>query len=167
MLTLSDLQKIWFVVSPQNPLKTDSDLLHAFDRFDMVGKAIDDNPLFSATDIEFHLPKPSYTIDTLTRLHEKFPQHDFVLIIGEDNLLTFHRWKNYEAILAYYKLYVYPRPGMGTPALKEHPSVTYVKCPLLDISATYIRRCIAAGKSIKYLVPEELERYIKEKKFYS
>ncbi|MES2387236.1 MAG: nicotinate (nicotinamide) nucleotide adenylyltransferase [Bacteroidota bacterium] len=166
ILSQTDIQKVWFVVSPQNPLKKDSDLLHAFDRFDLVRKAIDDNPDFAVSDIEFHLPKPSYTIDTLTHLQEKFPQHTFVLIIGEDNLLTFHRWKNYQAILDYFELVVYPRPGTDTPHLKDHPKVTYAKVPLLDISATHIRRCLLEGKSIRYLVTDEVERYIREKKFY-
>lgn len=162
----TDIQKVWFVVSPQNPHKMDSDLLHSFDRYDIVRKAIDDNPRFGITDVEFHLPQPNYTVHTLTVLAEKYPQHEFVLIIGEDNLATFHKWKNYQAILEYYELYVYPRPGIERVPLRDHPKVKYLKAPLLDISATYVRNCLRSGLSVRYLLEPEVERYIREKKFY-
>ena len=160
------LHAVWFVVSPQNPFKKSKTLLHEFDRLDMVEMAIDDNPKLKVTDIEFHLPKPSYTIDTLTVLQEKHPQHTFHLIIGEDNLDQFAKWKNYQQILEYFGLYVYPRPNAVQSEFLKHPHVKLVEAPLLDISATFIRNRIKENKSIKYLVPERVEQYILRKKFY-
>jgi nicotinate-nucleotide adenylyltransferase len=166
MATATDLDQVWLVVSPQNPFKKNLSLLHEFDRFDMVEKAIADNARLKAIDIEFHLPKPSYTIDTLIRLLEKFPQHEFRLIIGEDNLAQFPNWKNHEQILEYVGLYVYPRPDSRPHAFTKHPRVTFVKAPLLDISATYIRQLLREGRSIRYLVPEGVEEMILRKKFF-
>lgn len=166
MATSTDLEKVWFVVSPQNPFKKNKQLLHEFDRFDMVEKAIADNHKFKATDIEFHLPRPSYTIDTLVRLTEKFPQHDFKLIIGEDNLAQFSNWKNYQQILDYYGLYVYPRPNSEAHSYQSHPQVRFVEAPLLDISATFIRNRLKNRQSIRYMVPEAVETIIEAKKFY-
>ncbi|MBK9933239.1 MAG: nicotinate-nucleotide adenylyltransferase [Cytophagaceae bacterium] len=166
MATSTDLQQIWFVVSPQNPFKKNNSLLHEFDRYTMVEKAIADNPAFKVSDIEFNLPKPSYTIDTLTVLAQKFPQHEFTLIMGEDNLVQFENWKNYQKILEYYSLYVYSRPNTQEHNFKNHPKVTFVEAPLLDISATYIRKRLSEGKNVKYLVPEQVEEYIRFKKFY-
>ncbi|KQS32564.1 nicotinate (nicotinamide) nucleotide adenylyltransferase [Dyadobacter sp. Leaf189] len=166
MQATTDLEQIWFVVSPQNPFKKNSSLLHEFDRFDLVERAISDNPAFRASDVEFHMPKPSYTIDTLIRIQEKFPQHEFRLIMGEDNLAQFPNWKNYEQILEYTGLYVYPRPGSKPHAFANHKAVRFVEAPLLDISATFIRSAIKKGISIKYLVPEPVEQLIKIRKFY-
>ena len=166
MATSTDLEKVWFVVSPQNPFKKNKQLLHEFDRFDMVEKAIADNHKFKATDIEFHLPRPSYTIDTLVRLTEKFPQHEFKLIIGEDNLAQFSNWKNYQQILDYYGLYVYPRPNSQGHTYQNHPQVRFVEAPLLDISATFIRNRLKNRQSIRYMVPEAVETIIETKKFY-
>jgi nicotinate-nucleotide adenylyltransferase len=162
----TDLQAVWLVVSPQNPFKKSKTLLHEFDRLDMVEMAIDGNPKLKASDIEFSMPKPSYTIDTLTRLQEKFPQHQFALIIGEDNLQHFNKWKNHDKILEYYGLYVYPRPESAESELKKHPNVRLVDAPLLDISATFIRDSIRQGRSVKYLIPERVEEYILKKKFF-
>lgn len=169
MATTTDLDQVWFVVSPQNPFKKATSLLHAFDRFDMVQQAIADNSRLRATDIEFSMPKPSYTIDTLARLGEKFPQHTFRLIMGEDNLTQFVNWKNYQQILDGYGLYVYPRPGVaGADAnnLRHHDRVQLVDAPLLDISATFIRDAIRADRSIRYMVPDVVEEVIRRKKFY-
>lgn len=162
----TDLKKVWFVVSPQNPLKPSKGLLHEFDRYDMVKAAIADNYKFEVSDVEFHLPKPSYTIHTLTHLHEKFPGKEFKLIVGEDNLENFPKWKNYQQILDHYGLYVYPRPHVTKSPLKSHANVKLVEAPLLDISATYIRECIKNNKSIRYLVPEAVEQMIRTKGFY-
>jgi nicotinate-nucleotide adenylyltransferase len=162
----SDLQAVWFVVSPQNPFKKSKTLLHEFDRLDMVEMAITDNPKLKAIDIEFHLPRPSYTIDTLTVIQEKYPQHIFSLIIGEDNLGQFSKWKNYQQILEYFGLYIYPRPGATESELLKHPNVRVIEAPLLDISATFIRDRIRENKSVKYLVPDQVEQYILRKKFY-
>lgn len=166
MATTTDLEQVWFVVSPQNPFKKTKSLLHEFDRFDMVERAIADNSRLKATDIEFSMPKPSYTIDTLTRLSEKYPQHTFALIMGEDNLEQFANWKNYDKILDYYGLYVYPRPRATESEFKNHSRVRVVAAPLLDISATFIRDCIRSNRSIRYMVPDVVEEMIIRKKFY-
>ena len=166
MATATDLDRVWFIVSPQNPFKKSKSLLHEFDRLDMVERAIADNPLLSASDIEFHMPKPSYTIDTIVRIQEKFPQHEFRLIIGEDNLAQFGKWKNSDKILEYTGLYVYPRPGSKAHGYREHPRVKFVDAPLLDISATYIRESLGMGRSVRYLVPEAVEQMIRIRKFY-
>jgi len=169
MAETTDLKKVWLVVSPQNPFKPSKGLLHEFDRYDMVKAAIADNYKLEVTDIEFHLPRPSYTVDTLTHLTEKNPGSSFKVIIGEDNLVNFEKWKNYQQILDQYGLYVYPRlagAGVTNPELKRHSNVKMVEAPLLDISATYIRSCIRDNKSIRYLVPEAVEQMIRSKQFY-
>lgn len=162
----SDLKKVWFVVSPQNPFKPARSLLHEFDRFDMVRAAIHDNYRLEACDVEFNLPKPNYTIHTLVHLQERHPDKEFRIIMGEDNLESFRKWKNHEAILNNYGLYVYPRPGVQLSELKTHPNVNLVEAPLLDISATYIRDCVRNRKSIRYLVPAAVEEMIHAKGYY-
>jgi len=162
----TDLKKVWFVVSPQNPFKVSKGLLHEFDRYDMVKVAIADNYKLEVSDVEFNLPKPSYTIHTLAYLTEKFPGKEFKVIIGEDNLENFSKWKNHEQILDQFGLYVYPRPHVTNSDLKRHPHVKMVEAPLLDISATYIRNCIKDDRSIRYLVPESVEQMIRLKHFY-
>ncbi|MDF7819467.1 nicotinate (nicotinamide) nucleotide adenylyltransferase [Runella sp. MFBS21] len=166
MATSTDLEQVWFVVSPQNPFKKNKGLLHEFDRYDMVDKAIADNHKLKVSDVEFSMPKPSYTIDTLTKLQEKYPQHTFKLIIGEDNLAQFRNWKNYEAILEYYGLYVYPRPNVPPHEFGNHPAVRFFSAPLLDISATFIRESIKNRRSIRYMVADVVEEMIQRKKFY-
>ena len=160
----TDLDEIWFVVSPQNPFKQRISLLHEFDRLRMVELAIGDHYYFRASDIEFHMPKPSYTIDTLTYLFDKHPQHQFKLVIGGDNVKHFHKWKNSQQILDFYGLYVYPRPGESH--ILDHPHVRYIESPLIDISATFIRNAIRGGHSVKYLLPPMVEDYIKDKKLF-
>ncbi|MFT6866624.1 MAG: nicotinate-nucleotide adenylyltransferase [Cyclobacteriaceae bacterium] len=162
----TDINEVWFVVSPQNPLKKNKNLLHEFDRMDMVQASIEDDFQFRTCDVEFNMPRPSYTIDTLTLLYEKHPNHEFSLIIGSDNLAIFPKWKNYEKILEYFKLIVYPRPNGEKSALTDHPNVTMIEAPELDISATLIRQLIRDGKSIRYLVPEGAIRRIEAKKLY-
>ena len=171
----TDLHNVWFVVSPQNPLKPSKGLLHEFDRYDMVKAAIADHYKLEVSDVEFHLPKPSYTIHTLAHLTEKFPDKEFKVIIGEDNLENFAKWKNHEQILDQFGLYVYPRlnglvgqarPTVTNSDLKRHAHVQMIEAPLLDISATYIRNCIKNNKSIRYLVPEAVEQMIRVKLFY-
>ena len=165
--TMADhADRIWFVVSPQNPFKKNKSLLHEFDRLTMVEKAIQDNHKFAVSDVEFSMPKPSYTIDTLTYLTEKHPQHDFVVIIGSDNLQQFEKWKNYQQILDRFGLMVYPRPGSPLNHLMDHPNVQYLEAPLLDISATYVRKCIKEGRSLRYLLPEPVVQYIDQQQFY-
>jgi nicotinate-nucleotide adenylyltransferase len=162
----TDLEQVWFVVSPQNPLKKNKGLLHEFDRYDMVQRAIADNYNFKVCDVEFHMPKPSYTIDTMTWLQEKHPEHSFVLIIGEDNLVQFEQWKNHDKILQYFQLYVYPRHCLEESELKNNVKVRMVPAPLLDISATFIRDCVKNNKSIRYMVTPEVENFIQQKNFY-
>jgi nicotinate-nucleotide adenylyltransferase len=161
----SDLDEVWFVVSPQNPLKKRQSLAHEHDRLRMVELAIDGNFHFRASDVEFRMPRPSYTIDTLTYLSEQYPQHQFCLFLGSDNLGQLKKWKNYEQILEHYKILVYPRPG--DPKLLEHPSIQLIEAPLLDISATFIRKSIQENKSVRYLLPETVSDYIRDKKLYS
>lgn len=162
----TDLDKVWLVVSPQNPFKPSKGLLHEFDRYDLVKAAIADNYKLEASDVEFHLPKPSYTIHTLAYLTEKYPNKEFKVVIGEDNLENFTKWKNHEQILNQFGLYVYPRPHVTNSDLKRHPQVTIVEAPMIDISATYIRSCIKNNKSIRYLVPEAVENMIRMKNFF-
>jgi nicotinate-nucleotide adenylyltransferase len=162
----TDLDKVWLVVSPQNPFKPSKGLLHEFDRYDMAKAAVADHYKIEVSDVEFHLPKPSYTIHTLAYLTEKHPDKDFKVIIGEDNLESFAKWKNHEQILNQYGLYVYPRPHVTNSDLKRHAHVKMVDAPLLDISATYIRESIKNNKSIRYLVPEAVEAIIRLKDFY-
>lgn len=171
MVETTGLDEVWFVVSPRNPLKSSSSLLHEFDRLTMVELAIEDNDRFKATDVEFHMARPSYTVDTLAYLSEKHPKNEFSLIIGSDNLVNFHKWKNYRVILDNYGLYVYPRPGHVN--LEEerceclnHPNVKVIDAPLLDISATFIRNLIRQNKSIRYLVPDKTIRFIMDKKLF-
>jgi nicotinate-nucleotide adenylyltransferase len=162
----TDYRQVWFVVSPHNPFKKSSTLLHEHDRLDMVRLAIADNPNLNVTDIEFRMPRPSYTIDTLTYMQDRYKMHQFRLIIGEDNLEGFAKWKNYQQILEYYGLLVYPRFGAKPSELLHHPNVQVVQAPLIDVSATFIRDSIRQHRSVKYLVHEDVENLIKAKKFY-
>lgn len=161
ILEFSDLDRIWFVVSPQNPLKNKSSLLNEYDRLHLVELAIENDERFKASNVEFSLPKPSYSVDTLAYLKDKHPEHNFSLIMGGDNLATLNKWKNYEAILKYYQVYVYTRPGYSMKSeLTSHPSVLILQFPQMDISASYIRNCVAEGRSIRYLVPDKVREYI-------
>lgn len=166
MAETTDLDKVWMVVSPQNPFKPSKGLLHEFDRYDMVRAAVYDHYKIEASDIEFHLPKPSYTIHTLVHLSEKHPDKAFKVVMGEDNLTNFIKWKNHERILEDYGLYVYPRPRTQLSELKMHPNVRMVDAPLLDISATFLRKCIRNHQSIRYLVPDVVEEMIRTRGFY-
>ena len=162
----SDLDNVWMVVSPQNPFKKRSSLAQDYDRLHLLQLAIDDNKLLRASNIEFSLPKPSYTIDTLTFLKEKYPEEEFVLIMGGDNLGSFHKWKNYEMILANHEIYVYKRPSYKLGELVDHEKVSIFEAPLMEISSSYIRKEIAAGRSIRYLVPEKVAEHIAASNLY-
>lgn len=166
MATQTDLKQVWFVVSPHNPLKAKQSLARDRDRLHLVRLAIGDNPRLRASDIEFKLPQPSYTIDTLTHLKEKYPDRSFALIMGSDNLATLHKWKNYELILRDYELYVYRRPDTPPTELEQHPNVHCFDAPMMHLSATYIRDCIKAGKSVQYLVPEPVFEYLESSGLY-
>ena len=166
MVEFTDLDQLWFVVSPQNPFKQKSTLLPDYQRFELVNQAIGDDYKFRASNIEFNLSKPSYTIDTLTYLHDKFPKYEFVLIMGLDNLENFHKWKNHEEILNYHQLYVYPRPNTKENDLINHEKVKIVNAPIMEISSSFIRKSIKEGKDIQYFLPEKVYKYIKEMSFY-
>lgn len=166
MLAESDIEEIWFVISPHNPLKEKQSLLKDHHRLALLRIAIEDDPRFKACDIEFKLPQPSYTILTLLNLEEQYPQRKFCMIIGSDNLNSFNKWFNYEEILNNYQLYVYPRPGFDGGQFARHPSVKWVKSPLMEISSSYIRHSIQHGNSVKYLLPEKVLNYILEMHFY-
>jgi nicotinate-nucleotide adenylyltransferase len=165
VLEFANLHEVWFVVSPQNPLKKNKNLLHEFDRLDMVNLAIKDNDRFRASDIEFQMPRPSYTIDTLAYLREKYPNKSFKLIIGGDNLDILPKWKNSEKIVQEFGLIVYPRPG-GSAERLDNSNIAYVEAPQMNISATFIRKCIRQEKSIRYLVPDAVGEFIRDRKFF-
>lgn len=166
MLTGSELEEVWFVVSPQNPLKERSTLLADHHRLQMVRVAIEENYKMRACDVEFHLPIPSYTVVTLAHLGELYPDREFSLIMGSDNLDNFHRWRNYEHILENYEIYVYPRPGHYGGDLASHPHVHLVDVPMMDISSSYIRERISKRQSVEYLLTEPVYKYLTEMHFY-
>lgn len=166
MATQTDLQQVWLVVSPQNPLKLKGSLARDRDRLNMVQLAIGDNSLLKASNVEFKMPKPSYTIDTLTYLKEQFPQHEFTLIMGGDNIATLQKWKNYEQILRGYDIYVYKRPQYDLGEFGTHERVKVFVAPLMEISATYIRKCLTEGKSVQYLVTDAVQKYLEESRVY-
>ena len=156
----SVIDELWFLVSPQNPLKKDSLLWPENDRFLMVKLAIEDEPLMKASDYEFHLPRPTFTINTLDSLKSEFPQHDFVLLVGGDNLSLIHRWYKFQRILDDFGLIVYPRPGYETDEFLYHPNVQMIDAPFLPFSATEIRGKILNGESIEDLVPTKVAKFI-------
>jgi nicotinate-nucleotide adenylyltransferase len=161
-----NVDEVWMIVSPHNPLKDKTSLANDHERLHMVNLAIGDNTKIKASNIEFSLPKPSYTIDTLSYLQDKYPDNTFTVIMGGDNLATLHKWKNYEVILANYHILVYSRPSYDLGELKNHSKVTIVDAPLLELSASYIRECIQKGKSIQYLVPDAIYKYLDGSNLY-
>lgn len=166
MLEFTDLDQVWFVVSPQNPFKAKSSLLPERQRLQMVKLAIGDNNSMKASDIEFGLPQPSYTINTLTYLKEKYPAMNFALIMGADNLQTFHKWKNYEEILSAHELYVYPRPGISAGDLVSYPQAKLINAPLMEISSTFIRNAVREKKDVTHYLPAAVHTYLSEMHFY-
>lgn len=166
MLEFTDIQQLWFVVSPQNPLKEKKTLLQDYHRLELVMKAVDDDERFMVSDIEFRLPKPSYTINTIVYLEEKNPNREFVLIMGSDGLKNFHKWKNAEILEKKYHRLVYPRPGFPKEEILNHQNSTLVNAPLMEISSSFIRKSIREGKDIKYFMPPKAYKYMKEMHFY-
>lgn len=164
----SNLDEIWLVVTPQNPFKDKKSLLDNASRLEMVALSLKEYDKLKPCDIEFHLPQPNYTIDTLIHLEEKYPQHSFSLIMGEDNLKSFHKWKNYEVILSRYLIYVYPRLSEGKvpDALQGHEHIVYIKTPIIELSATAIREDIAQGKDVRPMLPAQVWSYIDKWGFY-
>ena len=165
VLNNSDVDKIWFVLSPHNPLKEAHSLLNEYDRMQLAELAIGDNSKFRVSNVEFHLPRPSYTIDTLTYLSEKFPLERFSVIMGSDSYQNIHRWKNYEQLLKHYAIIVYNRPGFIVKPI-ENATIQVMDAPLLDISSTFIRNQIKEGKSTRYLLPDAVWKYISENRYY-
>ena len=166
MASFTDLKAVWFVVSPHNPLKEKASLLDQNQRLHMVNLAIEDIAFFKSSDIEFKLSQPSYTINTLAHLKEKYPKHTFSLIIGEDNLQSFTKWKNYEEILKNHKLYVYPRPNVLKSELKKHPQIVMTEAPIMEISSTFIRNAIKNSKNISFFMHPKSWQYCEEMSFY-
>ena len=166
LVEFSDLDELWFVVTPQNPLKQKEDLLDDDERLKMVQLAVGDDPRFHVSDIEMHLPTPSYTIHTLTALSEQFTDCEFVFICGMDSLQNMRNWREYEKILNNYELLVFPREGYDGGELINYPSVTVLKTPILEISSTFIRQCVKEGRDVRHFMPEKAFQYMKEQGFY-
>lgn len=169
MAEFSDLDAIWMLVTPHNPHKQKNSLLENHHRLRMVEEAVAEYPKLIASDIEFHLPQPNYTIHTLVHLQEKYgDRKQFSILMGEDNLRSLHKWKNYQSILEDYSIYVYPRLGEGSPSkeLESHPNIYRIDAPIMEISASFIRKHHALGKNIKPLLPERVWQYMDEMNFY-
>ena len=165
-LNETDLDRVWMVVSPQNPFKKKSSLLSEYERFRMVEFALEDHPDIMASNVEFMLPKPSFTIDTLTHLHDQYKSYEFSLLMGEDNLQYLHKWKNAEALIKYYSIYAYPRLGSDGSGFDKYPDIHRFELPYLDISATRIRQMCKGRKSVRYLVPGKAYDYLDKNLFY-
>ncbi|PPL01725.1 nicotinate (nicotinamide) nucleotide adenylyltransferase [Parapedobacter indicus] len=167
MANYTDLDEVWLVVSPHNPLKKKDSLINMYDRLEMVNLAIERAENIRSSTVEFSLPQPSYTIDTLTHLREKYPTTDFALIMGSDNLLSLKKWKNYEIILRDYPIFVYPRPDYPIPAeLENLSSITITDTPFMEFSSTFIRNAVKNGKNIRYFVPDSVMVFIENKGLY-
>lgn len=164
----SDLDQVWFVVTPHNPFKKKSSLLDNYQRLEMVYQATKDFNKLKPSDIEFNLPQPNYTINTLAYLQEKYPDKEFALIMGEDNLKSFHRWKNYELILEGHHIYVYPRiSGEHTKTqFHKHQKVHFIDAPIMELSSTFIRKSIKEGKNVQPMLPHFVWKYLDEMNFY-
>jgi len=166
LLETGKVDEVWFVVSPQSPFKQENSLLDDDHRYEMVLLAIENNKRLRACNIEFSLPKPSYTINTLKELHKKYPTKNFALIMGADNLESFHKWKNFEEIIDNHCIYVYPRSNVDEGNVSKHPSVCRIDAPLLDISSTTIREFIRSGKDVGQFLQVEVLKYINNNGFY-
>jgi nicotinate-nucleotide adenylyltransferase len=164
----TDLEQIWMVVTPHNPLKQKNTLLDDYHRLHLVRLATEDYPKIKPSDIEFKLPQPNYTVNTLAHLMEKYPQHEFSLIMGEDNLKSFHKWKNYQYILQHHDVYIYPRVSEGEDNLefKNHPRIHIIEAPIVEISSTFIRENIKNKKNIRPLLPNNVWEYVDHNNFY-
>jgi nicotinate-nucleotide adenylyltransferase len=164
----SDLDQIWMMVTPHNPLKDKKTLLDDYQRLHLVHLAIENYPKIKASDFEFKLPQPNFTINTLAHLQDKYPHYQLSLIMGEDNLKTFHKWKNYETILENYDIFVYPRLNTETSVLdlKNHPKIHYIAAPIVEISSTFIRQNIKNNKNVHPLLPDSVWKYINHNNLY-
>lgn len=165
----SDLDEVWMVVTPHNPHKQKSTLLNDYHRLEMVRLATEDYPKLKPSNIEFGLAQPNYTVDTLAYLEEKYPKHQFSLIMGEDNLKSFHKWKNYDVILQRHHIYVYPRVAEDDNVQNElfsHPKIHKIEAPIIELSSTFIRNGIKAKKNIRPMLTEKVWEYIDRNMFY-
>ncbi len=165
----SGLDQVWMVVTPHNPHKQKSTLLDDYHRLHMAHLATEDYPKIRPSDIEFNLPQPNYTVNTLAYLQEKFPKNEFALIMGEDNLKSFHKWKNYDVILKNHAIYVYPRLSeeLKNPEFENHPGIHIITAPVVEISSTFIRENIKNKKNVKPMLPEKVWDYIDHNLFYT
>lgn len=164
----SNLDQVWFVVTPHSPFKKKNTLLEDHHRLEMVYQATKEYRNLKECDLEFKLPQPNYTIDTLTYLEEKYPSNSFALIMGEDNLKSFHKWKNYELILERHHIYIYPRISKGQIETRfdNHESITHIDAPIMELSSTFIRNAIAEEKNVRPLLPYEVWTYLDSMNFY-
>lgn len=166
LVEFSNLDELWFVVTPQNPLKKKEDLLDDDERLKMVQLAVGDDTRFFVSDIEMHLPTPSYTINTLTVLSEQYPDCKFVFICGMDSLQNLKNWREYQKILGNFELLVFPREGYDGGDLINYPSVNVLKTPIIEVSSTFIRNCVKEGRDVRHFMPEKAFLYMKEHHFY-
>lgn len=166
MANYTELKEIWFVISPHNPLKQKAGLADMYDRLEMARLATENAPHLKVSDIEFKLPQPSYTVDTMAHLKEKHPEKEFALIMGADNLASLKKWKNYEVLLQNHQIFVYPRPNADVSEWVNHPSIVMTQTPQMDISSTFIRQAIKQQKSIQFLVPDAVIDFMDKKSLY-
>lgn len=167
MVEYTDIDQLWFVVSPQNPHKKKVKLLDDYQRLEMVHRAVEGDDRLRASNIEFGLPKPSYTVDTLAYLKEQHPNHHFVILMGSDNLESFHKWKNYETIVENFGVIVYPRPGFDKSKVQFHKNITIAEgAPLMAISSSFLRKAIQNGKDVRHFLPQRTSEYLAEMNFY-
>jgi len=167
MVEFTGIDQLWFVVSPQSPHKKKNNLLDDYQRLEMVHRAVEGDDRLRASNIEFNLPKPSYTVDTLAYLKDQHPKYDFVILMGSDNLENFHRWKNFESIVENYGIIVYPRPGFDASKVQEHKNIVVAgEAPLMEISSSFIRRAIRDGKDVRHFLPPKTWEYLEEMNFY-
>jgi len=167
MANFTELDQVWLVVSPQSPLKKKNGLAGVYDRLEMANLATRTSPRIKVSDIELSMPQPSYTIDTLTRLSAKYPEHEFCLIMGADNIISLKKWKNHEELLAAYRIFVYPRPGYEPGQWASHPQITITDTPALELSSTFIRKALKERKDIQYMLHEAVLDFISRKSLYS
>jgi nicotinate-nucleotide adenylyltransferase len=168
MVEFSELAEVWMVVTPHNPFKKKNSLLDNHHRLEMVYRACEDYPKLKPSDIEFGLPQPNYTVNTLIQLEEKYPDLEFALIMGEDNLKSFHKWKNYDVILERYSIFVYPRisEGIVENEFLTNDKITRVPAPIIELSSTFIRKAVKEEKNIRPMLPEKVWKYLDEMNFY-